>query len=128
MLLIVDKVAETRSLWQPKFVGCRLSISEPEPAPETHAKWPGGVAHAWGNSSFLDQPISWMIREEMEVPLSRFPTVNRRGVTAEHALLAFLYSTGARVSEETGLQVPEHPSDCIDRLLPWNRKPVSDAA
>ena len=51
------------------------------------------------------QPVSWMGREDMEALLS-VPGARQtlRGRT-EHALLLFLYNTGARVSEVTGLLV-----------------------
>ncbi len=48
-------------------------------------------------------PISWMSREEMEALLEVPDRQTLRGRT-EHALLLFLYNTGARVSEVTGLQ------------------------
>lgn len=52
------------------------------------------------------QPISWLTKEEMEallgVPDGRTP----RG-RVEYGLLLFLYNSGARVSEATGLQVDD---------------------
>ncbi|RUW67831.1 tyrosine-type recombinase/integrase [Mesorhizobium sp. M2A.F.Ca.ET.067.02.1.1] len=50
------------------------------------------------------QPISWMSRVEMEALLAVPDRRTLRG-RAEHALLLFLYNTGARVSEATRLQV-----------------------
>ena len=50
------------------------------------------------------QPVSWMCREDMEALLAVPDRQTPRGRT-EHALLLFLYNTGARVSEVTGLQV-----------------------
>lgn len=50
------------------------------------------------------QPVSWMCREDMEALLAVPDRQTHRGRT-EHALLLFLYNTGARVSEVTGLQV-----------------------
>jgi integrase/recombinase XerD len=50
------------------------------------------------------QPISWMSRDEMEALLAVPDRQTLRG-RAEHALLLFLYNTGARVSEATRLQV-----------------------
>lgn len=50
------------------------------------------------------QPISWMTRKEMEALLAVPDRQTLRG-RAEHALLLFLYNTGARVSEATRLQV-----------------------
>jgi integrase/recombinase XerD len=50
------------------------------------------------------QPISWMTKDEMEALLAVPDRQTPQG-RAEHALLLFLYNTGARVSEATGLQV-----------------------
>jgi integrase/recombinase XerD len=50
------------------------------------------------------QPISWMTKDEMEAMLAVPDRQTRQGRT-EHALLLFLYNTGARVSEATNLQV-----------------------
>lgn len=50
------------------------------------------------------QPISWMTRNEMEALLAVPDRQTSRG-RVEHALLLFLYNTGARVSEVTRLQV-----------------------
>lgn len=52
------------------------------------------------------QPISWMTRDEMEALLAVPDRQTPRGRT-EHALLLFLYNTGARVSEATRLQVDD---------------------
>jgi site-specific recombinase XerD len=50
------------------------------------------------------QPISWMTKDEMEALLAVPDRQTPQG-RAEHALLLFLYNTGARVSEATRLQV-----------------------
>ncbi len=50
------------------------------------------------------QPVSWMAKDEMEALLA-VPDRRTPQGRAEHALLLFLYNTGARVSEATRLQV-----------------------
>src|SRR5215469_10263786 len=50
------------------------------------------------------QPISWMTKDEIEALLAVPDRQTPQG-RAEHALLLFLYNTGARVSEATRLQV-----------------------
>ncbi|MFB9985643.1 tyrosine-type recombinase/integrase [Mesorhizobium newzealandense] len=50
------------------------------------------------------QPVSWMSRDEMEALVTVPDRQTLRG-RAEHALLLFLYNTGARVSEATRLEV-----------------------
>lgn len=50
------------------------------------------------------QPISWMTKNEMEALITLPDRRTSQGRT-EHALLLFLYNTGARVSEATTLQV-----------------------
>lgn len=50
------------------------------------------------------QPVSWMTKDEMEALLAVPDRQTPQG-RAEHALLLFLYNTGARVSEATRLEV-----------------------
>lgn len=50
------------------------------------------------------QPLSWMTGEEMEALLEVPDCRTPRG-RVEHGMLLFLYNSGARVSEATGLQV-----------------------
>lgn len=50
------------------------------------------------------QPVSWMSRDEMEALLAVPNPGTQRG-RIEHAVLLFLYNTGARVSEAAGLRV-----------------------
>lgn len=50
------------------------------------------------------RPISWMSKEEMEALLAVPDRATPRG-RVEHGLLLFLYNSGARVSEATGLRV-----------------------
>ena len=52
----------------------------------------------------MPRPISWITRDEMEALLAVPDRRTPRGRT-EHALLLFLYNTGARVSEATRLKV-----------------------
>ena len=51
----------------------------------------------------MPRPISWITRDEMEALLAVPDRRTPRGRT-EHALLLFLYNTGARVSEATRLK------------------------
>jgi integrase/recombinase XerD len=50
------------------------------------------------------QPVSWITKDEMDALLA-VPDCQTPQGQAEHALLLFLYNTGARVSEVTRLQV-----------------------
>ena len=52
----------------------------------------------------MSQPISWLSRKEMNELLEVPSRMTLRG-RIEHALLLFLYNTGARVSEATQLRV-----------------------
>ena len=52
------------------------------------------------------QPISWMTKDEMEALLAVPDRRTLRG-RVEHGMLLFLYNTGARVSEATGLRVAD---------------------
>ena len=66
-----------------------------------HLEWSASI-RAIASKKATPQPIGWLSKTEMndllEVPDRRTP----RG-RIEHALLLFLYNTGARVSETTGL-------------------------
>ena len=66
-----------------------------------HLEWSASI-RAIASKKATPQPIGWLSKTEMndllEVPDRRTP----RG-RIEHALLLFLYNTGARVSEATGL-------------------------
>ena len=50
----------------------------------------------------VSQPLSWLTKEEMDALLQVPDIATARGRT-EHAVLLFLYNTGARVSEAIGL-------------------------
>lgn len=50
------------------------------------------------------QPVSWITKDEMETLLTVPDRQTQQG-RVEHALLLFLYNTGARVSEATKLEV-----------------------
>lgn len=77
-----------------RFVGSR------DPA---HLAWCAQI-RAITTKKAAAQPISWMSRDEMEALVSVPDRQTLRG-RAEHALLLFLYNTGARVSEATRLEV-----------------------
>ena len=69
----------------------------------THLDWCAQI-RAIATKKAMPRPISWMTRDEMEALLAVPDRRTPRGRT-EHALLLFLYNTGARVSEATRLQV-----------------------
>ena len=69
----------------------------------THLDWCAQI-RAIATKKAMPRPISWITRDEMEALLAVPDRHTLRGRT-EHALLLFLYNTGARVSEATRLQV-----------------------
>ena len=65
--------------------------------------WCGHI-RAIPSKKAMPQPISWLTRDEVEAMLEVPDRGTMRGRT-EHALLRFLYNTGARVSEAVQLTV-----------------------
>ncbi|MDE0410372.1 MAG: tyrosine-type recombinase/integrase [Alphaproteobacteria bacterium] len=68
-----------------------------------HLAWCAQI-RALATKKAARQPISWMSRDEMEALLAVPDSGTPRG-RIEHAVLLFLYNTGARVSEAAGLRV-----------------------
>lgn len=77
-----------------RFVGSR------DPA---HVEWCGHI-RAIASKKSMAPPVGWLTRTEMEAMLAAPDRMTDRG-RCEHALLLFLYNTGARVSEATELKV-----------------------
>jgi site-specific recombinase XerD len=77
-----------------RFVGSR------DPA---HVEWCGQI-RAIASKKSMQPSIGWLSRVEMEAMLAVPDRKTQRG-RSEHALLLFLYNTGARVSEATQLKV-----------------------
>ena len=77
-----------------RFVGSR------DPA---HIAWCGHI-RAITTKKGISQPIGFLTKSEMDALLD-VPDRKTRGGRNEYALLLFLYNTGARVSEATGLRV-----------------------
>ena len=77
-----------------RFVGGR------DPA---HVEWCGQIRAITSKKS-MPPPVGWLTRAEMEAMLGVPDRKTARG-RREHALLLFLYNTGARVSEATQLKV-----------------------
>ena len=69
----------------------------------THVGWCGHI-RAIPSKKAMPQPIGWLTKTEMDAMLDMPDRKTRRGRN-EYALLLFLYNTGARVSEATGLRV-----------------------
>ena len=69
----------------------------------THLDWCAQI-RAIATKKAMPRPISWITRNEMEALLAVPDRHTPRG-RAEHALLLFLYNTGARVSEAIQLHV-----------------------
>lgn len=68
----------------------------------TQVGWCGHI-RAIPTKKAMPQPIAWLTREEVESMLAVPDHRTQRGRT-EHALLLFLYNTGARVSEAAQLR------------------------
>ena len=79
-----------------RFVGSREPI---------HVEWCGHI-RAMASKKSMSPPVGWLSRSEMEAMLAVPDRKTRRGC-CEHALLLFLYNTGARVSEATQLKVKD---------------------
>ncbi len=77
-----------------RFVGSR------DPA---HVEWCGHI-RTIASKKAMPQPVGWLTKEEMDAMLKVPDRKTRRG-QSEHALLLFLYNTGARVSEVTQMMV-----------------------
>ena len=69
----------------------------------THLAWCAQI-RAITTKKAAPQPVSWLSKDEM-VAMLAVPNHQTPQGRAEHALLLFLYNTGARVSEATALQV-----------------------
>jgi integrase/recombinase XerD len=68
-----------------------------------HLAWCGQI-RAITTKKAAPQPVSWMAKDEMEALLA-VPDPQTHQGRVEHALLLFLYNTGARVSEATTLEI-----------------------
>lgn len=77
-------------------------VASREPA---HLDWCGQI-RAIATKKSTPRPVGWMTKDEVEALLAVPDRQKPRG-RAEYALLLFLYNTGARVSEATGLKVAD---------------------
>ena len=84
-------------------------VASREPA---HLDWCGQI-RAIATKKSTPQPIAWMTKDEVEALLA-VPDRQKPQGRAEYALLLFLYNTGARVSEATGLKVADLDVDRRD--------------
>ena len=75
-------------------------VASREPA---YLEWSTGI-RAIATKKAAPQPVSWLGKDKMEALLKVPDRQTARG-RVEHALLLFLWNTGARVSEATALQV-----------------------
>ena len=69
----------------------------------THVVWRGQIS-AITSKKTTSKPVDWLTVEEMSALLGAPDRTKRHG-RIEHAILLFLYKTGARVSEATQLRV-----------------------
>lgn len=67
-----------------------------------HIEWCAEI-RAVPSKRSMPEPLSWLSLDEIEAMLS-VPNRKKRGGRTEHALLLFLYNTGARVSEAAQLK------------------------
>ncbi len=84
-------------------------VASREPA---HLDWCGQI-RAIATKKSTPQPIAWMTKDEVEALLA-VPDRQKPQGRAEYAMLLFLYNTGARVSEATGLKVADLDVDRRD--------------
>jgi integrase/recombinase XerD len=70
-----------------------------------HVEWCGHIRNIPAKKA-TPQPIGWLTKVEMEAMLNVLDRKTPRGRN-EHALLLFLYNTGARVSEATQMKVSD---------------------
>ena len=70
-----------------------------------HLEWSGHIRSISSKKS-TSEPISYLTKEEMEAVLA-VPDRDRPSGRTEHALLLFLFNSGARVSEAAGLTVDD---------------------
>ena len=74
-----------------------------------HLEWSANI-RSIAVKKAVPQPISWLSKDEMDALLKVPDRQTPRG-RIEHALLLFLYNSGARVSEATELQALESGTD-----------------
>lgn len=70
-----------------------------------HVEWCGHISAVPAKKA-TPQPIGWLTKPEIQAMLNVLDRTTRQGRN-EHALLLFLYNTGARVSEATQLRVSD---------------------
>jgi len=70
-----------------------------------HVEWCGHIRTIPAKKA-MPQPIGWLTKAEMEAMLNVLDRKTPQGRN-EHALLLFLYNTGARVSEATQMKVSD---------------------
>ena len=95
-------------------------VSSREPA---CVEWAGGI-RAITTKKAAPQPVSWVTKDEMEAML-KVPDVRKPRGRVEHALLLFVFNTGARVSETVAVQVKDlqiNPYDGKDALVTLHGK------
>ena len=90
---------QTRNLRLTAIRAFARFVASRDPA---HVGWCGHI-RAIPSKKAMPQPISWLTREEVDAMLGVPDRRTLRGRT-EHALLLFLYNTGARVSEAAQLK------------------------
>ena len=90
--------AQTRNVRLTAIRGFARFVASRDP---TQLGWCGQI-RAIRTKKAMPQPIAWLTREEVDAMLATPDRKTLRGRT-EHALLLFLYNTGARVSEAAQL-------------------------
>ena len=90
--------AQTRNVRLTAIRGFARFVASRDP---TQLGWCGQI-RAIRTKKTMPQPIAWLTREEVDAMLATPDRKTLRGRT-EHALLLFLYNTGARVSEAAQL-------------------------
>lgn len=95
-----DCSAQTRNQRLTAIRSFARFVASREPA---HIAWCGQIRAITAKKT-APQPISWMAKDEMEALLAVPDRQTQQG-RVEHALLLFLYNTGARVSEATRLEI-----------------------
>lgn len=95
-----DSCAHTRNLRLTAIRAFARFVASHDPA---HVAWRGQIS-AIVSKKTTSKPVAWLTVDEMHALLDVPDRTTRHG-RIEHAILLFLYKTGARVSEATQLRV-----------------------
>lgn len=94
---------ETRNIRLAAIRSFARFVSSREPA---YSDWCASLCAIGTKKTIRQKPLDWLSKEEMESIFQAVDTSKPQG-KIEHALLVFLFNTGARVSEAIGVKVSD---------------------